>query len=272
MPDSPGFPDYKSPPVTEVAAGIQFAPLVEFTTAHVGLYWDKIRKAFPRVEEQGPIAHIVEPVGHQPSQDVLKFEVANKPPLPRTWLIAEAGTSLIQVQRDRFLYNWRKMTDDDRYIRFSPIKQNFFDHWRQFCDFLRDCGLSSPDIDQCELTYVNRIDQGAGWKSVADLEQLFTNFAWRPRGTFLPEPEDARWGLRFVLPAQLGRLYAEAVQVRASEDNSVAIRFSLTVRGLPAVSDEDSISTWFDVAHEWIVKGFVALTAEETDALWQREQ
>jgi hypothetical protein len=30
------------------------------------------------------------------------------------------------------------------------------------------------------------------------------------------------------------------------------------------------MNEWFDVAHEWIVKGFVDLADKRTDALWER--
>lgn len=272
MSDSAEFPSYEEPPVNEVAIGLQYAPLTGFLAPHVGLYWDRIRAEFPEIEEQPPIQHVVEPKGGEQPPNGVQVTLMTKPPLPRTWLVTKDGRNLIQVQRDRFLYNWRKRDPVDKYVRFAPIKEEFFKHWKEFCNFLTECGLSGPALDQCELTYVNRINQGEGWTSMADLERLFTNFTWRPRSGFLPEPENLGWNLRFALPGEVGRLHAKVVPVRAKPDKPLAIRFALTARGAPSDFKEESISAWFDTAHEWIVKGFVDLVGEGTDPLWKRQR
>lgn len=273
MSDSAEFPNYEEPPVNEVAIGLQYAPLTGFLAPHVGLYWDRMCAEFPEIEEQPPIQHVVEAKGGEqpPSGVQLNLMAMAKPPLPRTWLVTKDGRHLIQVQRDRFLYNWRKRDPADKYVRFPPIKERFFKHWKEFCNFLTEYGLSDPAPDQCELTYVNRINHGEGWNSMADLGRLFTNFTWRPRSGFLPDPENLGWNLRFRLPDEKGRLHVGAVPVRADPGASLAIRFSLTARGAPRQFDEESISAWFDTAHEWIVKGFVDLVTQEADTRWRRQ-
>ncbi|MCK4625225.1 MAG: TIGR04255 family protein [Phycisphaerae bacterium] len=266
----PGLPDYDKPPVIEVAIGIQFAPITELSAAHVGLYWGTIRDTFNRAKEQAPIAHIVEPpVG--PPEPQLAFQIFDKPELPRMWFIDTSGNRIIQVQRDRFLHNWRKTGSTDEYPRFPSVKESFFLHWRSFTNFLAEQGLQ-PQPDQCELTYVNHVKKGDGWDTMADLSTIFTTFAWRTRSDFLPIPDNARWSLRFLLPDKMGRLHVDVVPVRVQPNNDLAIRFSLTVRGKPSnIEDTASLSQWYDLAREWIVKGFADLIDEKTDALWEKK-
>lgn len=264
------LPDYGKPPVVEVVMGVQFTPIVEFTAAHLGLYWAGIRDTFGRVEEQAPIAHVLElPPGESPSQP--PFQVLDKPDLPRSWFIDATGNRVIQVQRDRFLHNWRKLNPTDEYPRFPLIKRSFLKHWAGFSKFLADQGFSL-EPDQCELTYVNHVKKGDGWDSIKDLGGLFTTFAWRTRSGFLPTPDNVRWSLRFVLPQETGRLYVEAMIVRVQPQNEPAIRLSLTARGKPpGITDSASMVQWYELAREWIVKGFADLVDEKTDSLWERK-
>ena len=178
MPKKRELPDYKRPPVTEVAVSIQFARLQGLTAAHIGLYWAKIKDAFPNVMEQPPIVHMVE----NPEAEY-KFEpfLSQMPDLPRIWFTDKTGTALIQVQRDRFVYNWRRVKDSDEYIRFPAIKKKFLLRWGEFSSFLKEQGISDPQVDQCELTYVNRIDQGELWESPAkwgNLGRWLSDSAW----------------------------------------------------------------------------------------------
>jgi hypothetical protein len=39
--------------------------------------------------------------------------LALKAPLPRSWFRSADGHGLIQLQRDRFVYNWKRETPED---------------------------------------------------------------------------------------------------------------------------------------------------------------
>lgn len=266
------LPSYAEPPVSEVVIGVQFAPIDELLASHIGRYWSRIRDALPRAEEHAPIGHIVETFEEEESSEV-HIERLAKPPFPRSWFLSETGNRLVQLQRDRFLHNWRKTSPEDKYPRYESLKEAFFEYWLGFLEFLREESLPSPAVDQCELTYVNHIREGEPWHSMDDLNSVFSSFGWSPRGSFLPVPEDIRWQMRFPLPESQGRLYAEAIPARLVSENLSIIRFSFTARGMPSVEpNTDALTTWFDLAHEWIVRGFSELVSEEMDELWRREQ
>jgi len=265
-----GLPNYARPPVIEVAVGVQFAPLTEFSVGHVGLYWATIRETFSRVEEQAPIAYFVEPP-HGAWEPPPRFQLMDKPELPRAWFLDASGNRLIQVQRDRFLHNWRKVNPSDEYPRFPAVREDFLRYWEGFNAFLEENHLR-PQPDQCELTYVNHLKKDEGWSTITDLGKVFTTFVWQTRFGFLPGPESARWSLRFLLPDKQGRLHIDVVPVRVPPQNDVAIRFSLTARGRPQGEfNTDSMNDWFTMAREWIVRGFVDLVDKNTDALWEKK-
>jgi uncharacterized protein (TIGR04255 family) len=265
------LPDYHKPPVIEVAIGVQFAPLTEFSVAHVGLYWATIRETFNRVEEQAPIMHSLEPP-HGPLEPSPVFQLMGVPDLlPRAWFLDASGSHLIQVQRDRFLHNWRKMNPPDEYPRFPSVRDSFFQYWHGFKTFLAENNLT-PQPDQCELAYVNQVNKGEGWDTMAELEKVFTTFQWRTRSGFLPIPDMARWSLRFLLPENQGRLHVDVVPARVPPQNDLVIRFSLTARGRPRGEfNTENMTKWFAMAREWIVMGFADLVDKKTDAIWEKK-
>ena len=114
------IPSYGNPPVIEVAWSVQFATLPWLTAAHTGLFWSKIRDAYPACEEQPPIERAEEPeVLLQPRRIVPQMQMLLKPPPCRQWFIAAAGNDLVQLQADRFCVNWRKVNPGDKYPRYG---------------------------------------------------------------------------------------------------------------------------------------------------------
>jgi uncharacterized protein (TIGR04255 family) len=49
---------FDRPPVAEVACGILFGTTVPLRAAHIGLYWQRIRDEFPRIEEAPPLSPV----------------------------------------------------------------------------------------------------------------------------------------------------------------------------------------------------------------------
>lgn len=101
------LPDYERPPVIEVVCSITFQPLDRFLAPHFGLYWEKVKQRYSECAERGPLAPVIEgAAGRKP----LEVELLDVPPIPRIWFVNQESNELIQVQRDRFLHNWRKKT------------------------------------------------------------------------------------------------------------------------------------------------------------------
>jgi len=124
---------FSNPPVVEVACSVLFKTLPSFRAAHVGLFWQGIREAFPRLEEAPPIPPILE--GAPNLQPQVQFELAHIPPMRRSWLLNNDGSNLIQIQQDRFIFNWKKVGDADRYPSYSVVIKEFEKHLSEFQTF-----------------------------------------------------------------------------------------------------------------------------------------
>jgi uncharacterized protein (TIGR04255 family) len=125
---------FERPPVVEVVCGVLFGALAGLRTAHVGVFWEQIRQEFPSVDEAPPLAPVIETQDLSPS---LEIAVGLVPPLPRTWFQTADGHRLVQLQRDRFVYNWRrKSPDDGDYPSYDVVIVEFERLWSAFGEFV----------------------------------------------------------------------------------------------------------------------------------------
>ena len=265
------LPDYENPPIKEVLCGILFKPIEEMLAPHFGLLWEKFKPEFPNCQEVAPLFPQIEFQKVSPKPD---FELLNKPPLPRIWFIESTENGIIQVQRDRFLYNWRKLHPKDEYPHYHSILRKFQKYLSVFKAFLDKNKLGTLEPLQYEMTYLNHILQGNGWETDKDIGKIFTDFSWQAdKQRFLPIPEDINWRASFLLPDGLGRLRLRIQKAQRHEDKHPLILFELIVRGIGKDKSPEAMLAWFDLAHEWIVSGFADLTGPEIQkSIWRRKQ
>ena len=129
------LPSYGKPPVVEVAMSVQFRGLPRLNSAYLGLLWDRYRKTYPKAEHHPPIAAVNEGF-ESPTASTPGIIVEPTFPVPRCWFVNETGTRLIQVQQDRFILNWRKLDTEEKYPRYSEIRENFEEEWARFEEFV----------------------------------------------------------------------------------------------------------------------------------------
>jgi uncharacterized protein (TIGR04255 family) len=251
-----------------VVFGIQFKPVGTFKTAHLGQYWHGIKDRFPESEDQQPINHKIEPQTLAPLpnlQTIVEFEF----PFPRCWFLNDTGLELVQVQKDRFLRNWRQLKGDEIYPRFDHLFTEFKREWGVFRDFLGKKKLGEPKIDQCELSYINHVWVGAQWEP-PDLSEIFSFWKYEGEKVFLPNPEAVSLAFHWPMPDSRGRMHAIVNHARRQPDGKFIIVLDLTARGAPDSADLDGITRWFHLAHEWIVQGFTDLTTKSMHERWGR--
>ena len=147
--------------------------------------------------------------------------------------------------------------------------------WEAFRGFVHELGHPAPNVDQCEMTYINHIDQGQGWDEVAQVGRVFPAVMWNGDKSFLPSPRTLGARLAFDVPELRGRLHVSlrhGLRKQQSPEPQEILLLELTARGLPAQTDEAGLLAWYAVARESIVRGFTDLTAADMHGLWEREQ
>lgn len=266
------LPEFDKPPVSEVALSVEFSALENWRGPHAGLYWATIQKEYPNTEVRPPLPSQIEGFGGSVWQRPgFRLELAS-PDINRFWFLSDPPTKLIQVQRDRFIINWRKVKGDEIYPRyFKEMRPRFEREWKGFKDFIavQKIGVVSPQ--QCEVTYVNDILKDEEWKSFDESLDLFA--PWWKKGSdgFLPSPENLALSGSFTFQDQSGRLHFVVQRTIRGIDNKEAVQFQLIARGKPSSENDVDLLKWMDLGHEWIVRGFTDLTSNHAHKLWGRK-
>ncbi|MSP00906.1 MAG: TIGR04255 family protein [Acetobacteraceae bacterium] len=270
---STDLPDFGSPPVTEVAVGVQFNSLNAFLAPHLGGVWDLFRGEFDIVEEHVPLPPMFETFGQNPQlAPPVPFQILTSPGSPRIFFVNSDRSRLIQVQRDRFVHNWRKIGTDDTYPRFEGILATFRDGYERFARHLGEVGIGPIEPTQCEVTYINQIIIPPEMSSFELSDQMFGGLIAKSSIPGLGRPEDGRFLLRYVIRGiddePLGRLIVSSEPAWRA-DGSHIIQFVLTARGAPKTPRLDSVLEFLGRGRECIVHGFKALTSELMHEKWE---
>jgi uncharacterized protein (TIGR04255 family) len=229
----------------------------------------------PQLEEQGRIempVEVLDPGARQKPE--IKLELVEAPPTPRLWFVSDVGDELVQVQDDFFARNWRRRDEGGSpYPRYVGLRGPFVDGYTRLSDALAKQNESPPLPIQCEVTYVNTILPGEGWRDHGDVHKVIR--VVKPGKTaFLPRPESVQVVWRFLLPAgekeKIGRLYITAQPAFRQSDQGPAILLTLTARGKPIGEGIAGVVRFMDMGHESIVRAFAEVTTEGMQQVWRR--
>jgi uncharacterized protein (TIGR04255 family) len=250
---------FTQPPLVEIAFSVEFiAP--DFSSVHLGLYWESIRSDFPLQQDSQPI--ILEEYGN------------STPPLRRVGFVSNDRSKIIQLQENLFIFNWRYNSQDETH-HFGNILVQFIAYWNRFQEWWLNLEGEPIEVQKYELTYFNAIDQeNSGWQNAKDHAKVF-NFIETKWSDFLNVPESLDIQINFLLPNNSGTLSVSVDQLSLSSDEDdqeeVTSKDVVFFKLLAQSSDTSILITdWVTSAHDYIVKVFLELTKEDTQKLWGR--
>jgi uncharacterized protein (TIGR04255 family) len=262
--------EFDAPPINEAVLGLEFSPLAKWSIPHFGLFWNQLRDEYPRCEIKPPLAQQEERFGEAQrallAAPSLQFEFVQQPEV-RCWFHDRSEHRLLQIQADRFIHNWRKQGDaDEPYPRYENIRPIFEREWARFNEFVKAEDLGPVAVNQCEVTYVNHLEQGREWTSLADLPNVLT--FWKGSGATHPAPESVQVVMSFVRDST--RLRVQLHHAIRNADLKEILVFTLSARGRPSTGQPQDILRWMDDARAWLVRSFEELTTARMHALWKR--
>jgi uncharacterized protein (TIGR04255 family) len=271
----PDIPIYSNPPVTEMVLSVQFATLPTFRSFHIGLLWEELRKEYPTVSEQMPLAAVFETFGASAPQPVpltLGFPFA--PQMSRFWLESPDGAHVVQIQQDRIVHNWRKKGDSP-YPHYEPLRAQFEREIKIFERFLDREKLGQLAPNQCEIAYVNTIELPDGENPHSNLQRVSPIWA----GELPPSPgcllEDAGFQARFVLRDRdnsIGRLYVVFSPKFDPSGKPPALLLQITARGRPKSGAMADAFDFLDLGRREIVQTFDNVTSSELHRIWGKHE
>ena len=152
------LPEYDRPPVVETAVGIQFDGLVGYTSLSAADFWADLRHDYPAVEERPPLEPAFETFGPSDSRmAVPRFEMVTGAIQPRFFFVSKDESELVQLQKDRLHYNWRRTEKGETYPRYTHVREQLELNLERLLAWAERNRLGQIVPTQCEAVYVNRI-------------------------------------------------------------------------------------------------------------------
>lgn len=263
------LPDFRSPPLSEVVLGVQFASPQGYQQIRAGEVWNLFKGHYPRVQEHQALPPAFETFGlpFQHSSMMPQFGFVTGGTHDRFWFLDQEGRELIQFQQDRLLHNWRKNGDaNNEYPRFEAMTDKFRAELSQFQGYINSLAPQALSINQCEISYINHISFQRGEEGGFADWLKFLNFTES-------KPDDFTINFREVIKDSdgkpRGRLYVESALGYLPDGHEVIV-LTLTVKGAPLGSDINSALEFLSLGREVIVQRFAELTTDQAHKKWER--
>lgn len=259
--------EYTEPPVVETVISVQYSPIENFTSAHVGWFWKNyLDEHWSNVTELEVIADQFEKFGDDRSwmlERGINFVEGATP--NRFHIHRDDNERLIQIQQTRFIYNWKKGEND--YPSFDILLPEFFEKLDKYKEFVQESSSSELEINQWEVIYVNHLLMGKEWESPNDWRDIFSDNIFPLLDSADHEIDNIRGSWSFVIGENLGRNHITLSRVRlGSEEGAEALRFQFTARG--PISGEVDLEGGLRIGHDSIVESFSAMTSKKAHEIW----
>jgi len=265
------LPSYRKPPVIETVLAIEFTPLDDWLISHFGLFLADNQETFSRFEAKTELPPSIESFTDQQHSSEPKIQLVDAPEV-RGWYLSADDREVVQIQKDRFIFNWRKGESESGYPRYDHyLKPQFVTHYEKFTEFLAKQQITTPVVQQCEVTYVNHIPRGEAWKTPEDWRRVFTVFGKTSERKFLPKAEGCNFAITYLLPEKQGRLRVSVTSVVRTKDGKEVLQFNVAARIKPKGSGVDDLLQSFDLGREWVVRGFTDLTTYQMHQAWEKD-
>ena len=251
-------PSYANSPVSEVVFGVHFEPVVGLLSPHYGLLWETFREhGFEKLQELPPVP---------PSPRPMDAGQTPAPALSRIWFVREDDQQLVQVQRDRLIFNWRKTAANERYPGFAVVFATFVGHLRRFQTFLRAFELGDVEPLEFELSYVNHVLPSEVWSELSDVRNVFPDFGFGGSQEML----EVHWRTMLRLEGVPGIVNTTVRSARRNPDNQPLLLLELSAKGLSGEPElYQAVDHWFDAAHESLGTIFEQMTSDAIRARWR---
>lgn len=267
------LPKFKNPPVTEVVCCVYFQDFTELHAPHLGAFAMALGEEYGRVQTLAPLPAVEFSLAALLNQGIQDIQ-SDRFQLPRTWFINSDDTSLIQVQRDRLVFNWKQNHNNNPYPSYDIVITDYRRILDIFLDFINKCKIGRVVITGLELAYINHFLYPRDLQDLSHIERVLPFFSWHTRSNPVFKTMSAiNWTTQFEMPEAEGRLHLQIQTAQRRRDGENLLRADFVARKLQPEIPLESIWKWFDRAHECIVTSFADITGPEVQRdVWGRYQ
>lgn len=263
-------PNFNRPPILEQAITVAFERITDFDVVDFGLYWSTIRQSFPNANTTPKAPVFVESFDYASVTENMRLILPVE--LPRSMFRNDSG-ELVQLQDDRFGFNWIKVDDASPYPRYDATRKRFLELYEHFANYIGERYKVELELRQCEITNVNIIPVSAFGKDFADMNAAFNVDAF-DLGIVGVVPETYSRLRQYLINdkngAPLGRLHLTINPVFRVGDLEPAFKFELTSRSGSSIAVISDAVEFFDRAHDVINAAFMATVTPKMREIWEQ--
>ncbi len=251
---SAGKVRFKNPPANELMLAVTFSPpLFSLRSEHIGLFWQRIREDFPKVEHRSTINDT--PI-YGPGE-------AYNFPMPRYWFISKDGNEVLQLQKNVFTLNSR--SHDSNHLRFEDHVKPMFDKYLAvLMNFVaEEIKAAAPMVYLCELSRSYQIKKCEYWSGPADTSSIIPSFCFPGLSDRrnMQSSSECKFAARLDNEKMLQVAIKEASLIENPEDPILSI--DVTVEGPPNNHALEEVDSWFSRAHYAAANHFLSMTNPE---------
>jgi uncharacterized protein (TIGR04255 family) len=258
---------FVNPPINELVIGLYHIPVIELKAQHIGSYWDRIRDRYPLCEQQQPVISL------QDGPQAFVQLPGELFPLPRFWFSSPTNPTLIQVQRNAFLFNWRRAAapTDSEYPHYEAVAEDFWQELKDYQSFVQELlGGKLDPIQRCELTYVNLITANEFFTAPAQLGIVLP-----PVASLYSLENDSRQlaGILGTVTYSVNPTLLIDMTIRLGRRSDIdepALGLELKAHGVPSDLSLTGARAWYDAAHDATYRLFLDATAKAVqETIWK---
>ena len=270
-------PDFAHPPIVEFVLGVQFAPLENMTTGHLGLFWDRLgRTSWPIVGDEPPLEPQFELFDRPRWRTARQLQLKLQPGFqPGRFTIQNSDRDrMIQIQDTRLLLNWRKRLSGEKvkYPSYKVLIADFEAHYALLEKFVAEHALGELQPNQWEITYVDSFPQGELWQTPADWQKilpgLFGTLSTNLQSELVLEHRAAEWS--YEIAPKRGRLHVNAQVGFIAESSQPSLLLNITARGPVEGTGIPSLRKGLDLGHDVSVREFLAMVNPLIKSSWEQ--
>ena len=270
-------PDFAHPPIVEFVLGVQFAPLENMTTGHLGLFWDRLgRTSWPIVGDEPPLEPQFELFDRPRWRTARQLQLKLQPGFqPGRFTIQNSDRDrMIQIQDTRLLLNWRKRLSGEKvkYPSYKVLIADFEAHYALLEKFVAEHALGELQPNQWEITYVDSFPQGELWQTPADWQKilpgLFGTLSTNLQSELVLEHRAAEWS--YEIAPKRGRLHVNAQVGFIAESSQPSLLLNITARGPVEGTGIPSLRKGLDLGHDVSVREFLAMVNPSIKSSWEQ--
>lgn len=243
---------FKTPPLNELVIGVYFdLEIPSLRSEHIGLFWGQIRDEFPTISQQVPVS----PPYPNFTSMLMGLEFY---PMPRYWLETADGSALMQIQKNAFLFDWRKRAAD--YPHFETLKATFDKNLQRFLAFIsKELNEPVPTIRLAELAYINIIESCEYWRDQRDTAKIIPQFRL-PTPVLFEDDDPAEFQQTTGQKLSPDLMLTTTVRSARSTVEPNAPVPVLEYRATGLLTDAAAVNRWFGRAHDAIGHCFTEMT------------